>query len=299
MQNEEFTVPCMAAYEFVTPESAKQMLGAGNRKNRKVTSAGVKRLQGIIARDEWMYDSTDAIGLDSDGGVVNGQHRLTAIAEGSAGVWMLVVRGVRPDIIKVIDQGIGRSLAQALDLDGRFPKPTVLASAVKMLYRIVNGQEKTVPPGDKSTISQELALLGQHLNLPASMDLASQLYRRFKVLYEGEFAAYHYTFSAVDAERADQFFEGLESGLDLSEGDAVYLLRERIAKELGRPAGAPKLGHWQWMTLLVTAWEATRSGRLTPKEAKLLKNGRPVAGVSVPQVSEVPWLSVQDEPVQS
>jgi len=40
-----------------------------------------------------MYDSTDAVGLAGDGAVVNGQHRLQAIADGDHGVWVLVVRG--------------------------------------------------------------------------------------------------------------------------------------------------------------------------------------------------------------
>ena len=62
MEDQDFKVPCTARYEWVTPEAAKHMLDTGNRRNRKVSVPPVKRMQGIIKRGEWMYDSTDAVG---------------------------------------------------------------------------------------------------------------------------------------------------------------------------------------------------------------------------------------------
>lgn len=291
MENETFKVPAKAAFEFITPEAAKQMLGAGtNRKNRRVTPAGVTHIKGIIGRDEWMYDSTDAIGLAKDGSVVNGQHRLTAIAEGDVGVWCLVVRGVRQDIIKVVDQNIGRTLTQALEIDGSYAKPATQATAVKQMYNMINRWEKRVPTAYKATVPQALELLLQHPSLGDSLELGNKAYLKSKVLPEGIFVAYHYAMSVADAELADAFFSALDSGLDIAEGDPAYLLRERFNAEALKPKER-QLTHWQAMSLLVTAWEATRVGHLTAKETKLLKVGRPLAAAPVPTVTDVPWLA--------
>lgn len=292
MENETFKVPCKAAFEFITPEKAKQMLGAGNRRNRRVTPAGTLHIKGIIERGEWMYDSTDAIGLTAkDEAVVNGQHRLSAIAEGNVGVWALVVRGVRQDIIKVVDTNIGRTLTQALEIDGSYAKPATQATAVKHLYRMLNGWEKRVPTAYQITVPQALELLSQHPSLKDSLELGHKAWAKSRVMSEGEFVAYHYAFSCADAELADAFFSALDSGLDITGDDPAFLLRERFNAESLKPQ-EKKLSHWQAMSLLITAWEATRVGHMTAKEVKLLRGPtRPLAASPVPAISDVPWLN--------
>lgn len=300
MENEDFKVPCKAAFEFITPEKAKQMLDTGiNRRNRKVTEPAKKRLQGIIERGEWMFDSTDAIGTAKDGSVVNGQHRLTAISEGSKGVWALVVRGVRPEIIKVIDQPTMRTIQQALEIDGRFPEPGPLASALKDTHKyLIHGFKKTLPTEYKPTIPQLLELLAEHPHLVDSLGLAGKVYRNpYKALPKGAWTALHYAFSCADAELADQFLTAIATGEDINDGDPAYLLRERFfITEPSKANDTRKrtLEVHEAVSLAIMAWEATRAGGLTVKETKVLRTGFPLAAAPMPVVTGVPWLARDD-----
>jgi hypothetical protein len=292
MEDEDFKVPCTVRYEWITPEAAKQMLDTGNRRNRKVSGPPVKRMQGIIKRGEWMYDSTDAIGLASDGAVVNGQHRLTAIAEGDIGVWVLVARNVRPEIIKVIDQPTIRTLTQALEIDGRFPEPGVLAAAVKEIYaKMLHDFKKTVPGEYKPTIPQELELLAQHPHLQDSLGMGGRVHRKLNCMTKPLWVAYHYAFSCVDAERADEFYAALATGEDINDGDPAYLLRERLIAEPAKDVSNKRtLEHWEAVYLLITAWEANKRDGLSAKDTRLLHSGFPVAAAHLPHVTSVPWL---------
>jgi hypothetical protein len=290
----EYQIPCTAAFEFVTPEMAKHMLGRGNRKNRKLDSGAVARLHGVMDRDEWMYDSTDAIGTDTDGVVVNGQHRLVTISEGSRGVWCLVVRGVRSEIINVVDQGKARSFTQTLWLDGSYTDPNGVSQAVDWAFRMIGGHEKSQPAASKPSVPQLLNWLSAHPQIADSLTPAKLCHQRVPVKV-GMLAAYHYAFSCVDAQLADDFLEQLETGLEVEPDhpayNPAYTLRERLIKELTVPT-EKQLKPWQIATFLVQAWEAARAGKKLPQRqfAKA-----PQAGASVPTVSDVDWLGTREE----
>jgi hypothetical protein len=287
----DYQVPWTAGPEFITPEDAKQMLDV-NRKNRNLMTGAVLRIKGIIDRHEWMHDSTDAIGLASDGAVVNGQHRLQSVADGDQGVWCLVIRGVRPEIINVIDQGMGRSLAQTLQIDGSYADPHGTAQAVEWAYKMVGGYEKRLTVDAKPTVPQLLELLAAHPAIVDSLEPAAGVRSKFKGLQLGVWAAYHYAFSAADAEGADEFFTQLSTGLNVGDSDPVYTLRERLIKNQVKGGSTEDFFKpWQVATLLVRAWEATRAGEKIP--AKLFAKA-PVTATQVPTVTGVSWLGTAE-----
>lgn len=279
------------AIELVTPEMAKDWLGK-NHRNRKLADAVVRRLAGALGRGEWMI-STDAIGLDSDGGVVNGQHRLQMIIETGVAVEMLVLRNVDPNIIRVIDQGVGRNFVQLLQMDGRYTNAPVIDGGMKWLYKTINGFEKTEPTAYKATTPQLLDLFEKHPNIVGSIDPALEV---SKVgIQRGVAAGIHYQCASVDPDAAGDFFDRLASGLDVEDGDPVYALREKILanakKERGKESAAA-VGAW-----IIKAWEATQRG-----ETLLVRNLRWVSTGSraeaYPKVSNVPWM-IDEEPAET
>jgi len=286
----DYAVPCAAGFEFITPEMAKKMLGQGNRRNRRLATGHVARLKGVLDRGEWMYDSTDAIGVATDDAIVNGQHRLEMIAESDHGVWCLVVRGVRPSIINVIDQGASRNFTQTLQIDGTYADPTGVAQAVEWAYRMMGRFEKALPQANKPSVSQLLDWLAVHPQIVDSLEPAKGCHAKIHVKV-GMLAAYHYAFSCVDAQLADDFFEQLQTGLDVGPDDPVYTLRERLLKEQSQPK-EKQLSNWQIATFLVQAWEATRSNQKVP--AKMFAKA-PVTATKVPTVSGVEWLGTGEE----
>lgn len=279
------TVPT-CTIEIITPEIAKQWLGV-NHINRRLIESQVRRVAGAIQRGEWMI-STDAIGLDVDGGVVNGQHRLTAVIETDTAVPMLVVRNVDPNIIKVIDQGMGRSFTQLLQMDGRYTDAGLIAGGVQWLYRVTHDLEEIMPTALKPTTPQLQDLLEKHPNITRSTPFAKELR---KLGLAGNIAvALHYQCASVDPEAADNFFDRLVTGLDVEDGDPVYALREKIianAKKDKLKADANVVGAWT-----IKAWEASRRGDIVvARNLSWIKSGK--TGGKYPKVTGVPWMAAE------
>ena len=249
------------AIEEITPAKAKQML-AINHANRRLIDSGVERLQGVITRGEWMEDSTDGIGLDVDGGVVNGQHRLTAIANGTSTVRALVVRNVRPEVIKVIDQGLPRNLTQILQMTGKYEFCSDLSGAISWLWRIFTDSEKSQPVAQRPSVPQLLEFFGQHPHLVDSVRVAVDTNRSAKGFQTSGLAAFHYVMATVDDVAADEFFSKLETGAEISPGDPVHSLREKaLANAIATKRESPVVV----LAWLVKAWEAEREGKALQK----------------------------------
>lgn len=274
------------AIEEITPETAKQWLGL-NHVNRRLADPIVNRITGIIERGEWMEDCTDGIGLDVDGGVINGQHRLNAIMNSGRTVRALVVRNVRPEVIKIIDQGRGRTFVQWLQMQGNIAQPNVVGPAVEWLHRMNHGLEIALPTANKPTIPQLLELFTDHPQIVFSVDPAHEAFRGLGGPPKSMLTAYHYTFASVDAELADEFFTGLASGVDLPENSPTYVLRERLHKELKKDS-ANRVRNYVMCAWLVKAWEAARDG-VEVNERQLMWKSAGRGGQPFPKVSEVPW----------
>jgi hypothetical protein len=271
---------------LVTPEIAKSWLGM-NHVNRKLFEPVVERLTGIIHRGEWMPDCTDGIGLDVDEGVINGQHRLTAILNSGVPCWCLVVRNVRPEVIKVIDQGRGRTFTQWLQMQGNVSNATTVALGVEYLYKTNGGWEQAMPTAFKPTIPQLLDVFMEHRNIEYSASPAMEAYNKVGCPTRGILTAYHYLMATVDPELADEFFIGLTTGIDLGERDPVRALRERYLRENAKDRAA-RQSNAQLSAWLVKAWEAKRQGiEVTERQLNWISEGR--RREPFPKVSGLPW----------
>lgn len=275
----------MCAIETITPDQAKQWLGI-NHRNRRLSNATVTRLAGTILRGEWMEDCTDAIGLDTDEGVVNGQHRLNAIIEADRPVRALVLRNVNPDVIKIIDQGMHRTFAQLLEMNG-YDYPTIVAGAVDWIYRMTHDFERSIPTAAKATVPQLLDVLNEHPNVVNSLDPAFAAWQKTRV-DRPMLTAYHYAFASVDPDAADEFFDQLATGIGVGADTPVYTLRERYLAEQAKADGKKEqkyvLAAW-----LVKAWEATRRGEtMTQRQLRWVKSGP--RAEAFPKVTGVAWL---------
>jgi hypothetical protein len=114
--------------EKITPEIASAML-CHNRENRDVRDSVVAKYMRIITRGEWRV-THQGIAFDDTGKLVDGQHRLMAIARTGATVEMMVTRGVAPETFAVLDQGVRRTAADILRLPPRTAEVINFASRV-------------------------------------------------------------------------------------------------------------------------------------------------------------------------
>lgn len=123
-----------AEFETITPEKAALYLKKNKGNYRAMVSRVVARYANDMATGRWETNG-EPIQFDSDGFLVNGQHRLAAIVRAGVPIMMLVVRGVDSS---VFDIGRNRSFVQIARANGRVSSTTT-AGAIDI---IANGFRK-------------------------------------------------------------------------------------------------------------------------------------------------------------
>lgn len=81
--------------EIITPIRASEYL-ANNAKHREINERKVEKLASDLDEQNWQLNGKVII-FDSNGRLLNGQHRLSACVLSGKDLTTLVVRGVNPD----------------------------------------------------------------------------------------------------------------------------------------------------------------------------------------------------------
>ncbi len=102
----------------ITPEKALDWLEKTNTNNRKVSDKHVQRLARDMTEGKWVMTHC-GLAFGPDGTLLDGQHRLWAIAEAGVTVEMFVWRNVGPQAMMAIDCGKSRSIADILNIAGQ------------------------------------------------------------------------------------------------------------------------------------------------------------------------------------
>lgn len=100
--------------ETITPEIAKEYL-SHNTANRNLRGRTLETMVRDMKCGNWKL-THQGIAFDSSGNLVDGQHRLTAVALSGVTVRMMVTRNVEDDAIMNIDTGMGRTVGDALKI---------------------------------------------------------------------------------------------------------------------------------------------------------------------------------------
>lgn len=101
--------------EFVTPSVAKKIMN-GNTANRIITVNKYKKLVRDLNNGNQVL-TTDGVGVDVNGVVVNGQNRLKAIIETGVPMELIVARNLSPRARDMVDTGTPRSFKQSLEMN--------------------------------------------------------------------------------------------------------------------------------------------------------------------------------------
>lgn len=98
----------------VNPDLAMKWLER-NTRNRDLRQNIVERYAADMLAGRWMVTG-DAIGFDTSGAIVNGQHRLWAVIESGVTVPMLVTFNLEPEVVKVLDDHLKRKLTDIIKI---------------------------------------------------------------------------------------------------------------------------------------------------------------------------------------
>ena len=121
--------------QTITADTATSWL-KHNTKNRKITPTTVERYRRDMEAGRWVY-AADPIRFAENGRLLDGQHRLAALAQlPSAAITVLVVRGLQDEAQLVMDQGNKRTAGAQLSLHGfKHPNEIVAGAKVYIMWR--------------------------------------------------------------------------------------------------------------------------------------------------------------------
>ena len=141
----------------ITKEMAVAWL-AKNTGNRKINRGQVEALKRDILAGRWIV-THQGIAFGTDGRLMDGQHRLTAIAECGVSVEMLVFGDLPLDAAEALDGGQPRDLAARVTISGEpIPKKTEVA-AVSVMRRGFSWSKA------KLSTQEQLSYFREHIDL--------------------------------------------------------------------------------------------------------------------------------------
>lgn len=113
---------------MVTPEMATRWLER-NKANRPLRLHKVDQYARDMQGGKW--ELTGTIEFDTNGDLIQGQHRLSAVVKSGCTVGMFVLRGISPDAQRVMDSGIARTAADNLHMDKGIKNAVAVASIAR------------------------------------------------------------------------------------------------------------------------------------------------------------------------
>jgi hypothetical protein len=258
------TVPAKPAgpqYEViqVTPKLAEKWLNQ-NTHNRRVRENAVIGYARDMEAGNWS-ENGESIKFAADGTLLDGQHRLHAIALSGVTLPMLVVTGLRNAAQETMDDGRKRTVADALTLRGEH-NAVQLAAVTRRAYMWRQGVYRNAglqPP----TNSECLTFLEDNPRLRESTTVAVSL-RKPTGLPASVIGLAHWVFFGIDAEDATWFFDRLGTGAGLEQYHPIWTLRKRSA-EIAQESG--RVPEDMLLAFVIKAWNAYRDGT----EMKLLR----------------------------
>lgn len=247
-----------AKVETVTPQMAKDWL-AKNTNNRSMSQRTVEYYQDMITRNVWQVNG-ESIKIAEDGTLLDGQHRLQAIANSGVSIDTFVVRGLSTESFKTIDAGKSRSNADYLKINGsKCTQTHVLAAAARVAMAFDKVTGEYVYTSSKTSPSQIIWYVENNPGLENSVITQLKNVER-KIVSTSVAAGCHYIFSVLDPESADDFFHALSTGANLDDGSPILALRNRLISMAG--SGRAGGTHQKMIvSYFVTAFNAYRAGR--------------------------------------
>lgn len=95
-------------FEHITPARAAELLERNRGDNRNLASSRIARYSKILAQDEWAV-THQGVAIDSNGCLMDGQHRLESIVRTGIGATMMVCSNMDPAIFHKLDGGLARN----------------------------------------------------------------------------------------------------------------------------------------------------------------------------------------------
>ena len=244
--------------EEITPDLAREYLSR-NARNRPLSPGQVAAFAKDIREGLW-HTTHQGIAFDEEGALLDGQHRLAAIAEAGEPVTMAVSRGVPRKMMTVLDVGRKRTVSDTLAIEG-FKDANVMASIARLglLYDSRDFSARKV-----REISAPQIYEYARENSTALVEAT----HRARVLYgtvpttTGVLGAAFFLFYRKDAEACEQFFNAIAYMRTNGEGDPRLALYRRLTSLRNE---RQRVSNLQVLDLFIRAWNIWREDKTLDK----------------------------------
>ena len=248
----------VVSIEDIGPQEAQEILGSRNSSNRPVSKVNQAKITKALTSGEWKLNGTP-IRFDSDGTLLDGQHRLHAVVSSGIPIRTLVVRSLPKEVFDTIDTGRIRSCEDILDIGGH-KQARALAPVANALYHYERYKGGVGVSLDKFvTLGDRLRVIKENPGLQESI---TEVWRSQDIVGTSPSVrcAMHYLLSKIDKAAASDFIQQVMKGTGISEDDPAYVLRQMFSKR----ASYVKVPGYQRLcfdfAMYIKAWNAYRAG---------------------------------------
>ena len=168
----------------------------------------------------------ESIKFAAGGALLDGQHRLRAVIESGATVYMFVTRGLQIEAQDVMDTNVKRGAQDMLAMYGH-ANASLAASAAKWVIFYEEDRLYTDRATRNVSHSDVLAFTADNDAYAEAVAFASGI-RKHIDLQPSILAAAVYITHGVDAESSLEFFARLADGIGLPAGSPILALRSRL-----------------------------------------------------------------------
>ncbi|MEO3856145.1 hypothetical protein [Acrocarpospora sp. B8E8] len=249
-----FVSPSGVVYELihVTPEMAMEWLGL-NTGNRPLRAEMVDRLgRDMIAA--LFLENGDAIRFSASKVLLDGQHRLHALAASGVAAWLLVVSNLPDQARDTVDDGAKRTMGDRLSFHGE-TDASILASVIRRAQLWSKGVRATNGRFQPSAM-EAFHFLADNPDIRMAATAASH-YRRVKLLRPSTIGLTWWLFAKLDGEQCKEFFDRLTDGDSLAKKHPILTLRNRLIEARAAKTTLPEN---LATAFVVKAWNRYREG---------------------------------------
>lgn len=248
-----------AVIETITPAKAAKLLDCRYDDERKLREGIVRKYAADMVAGGWHLNG-EAIKIDCDGRLVDGQHRLHACILADVPFSTLIVTGTEIEARMTMDVGESRALSHQLTLRGVRDSRQV-TTLLRHLFAWEEGRPLGSSASRPVTVREALGIRQRWPTADAARMLAIVATTRGKGagINRTNLSLFLTLALIADPERASEFAARLGDGVNLGAAHPILTLRNHIAQRAMRGERDSRTQRIAWM---LQAWEACKAGRL-------------------------------------
>lgn len=242
----------------ITPTRARRLID-GQKNIRTPSMKLVKRYAADMASGRWDING-EAIKLDADGNLIDGQHRLLACIESGKEFRTLIVEGVESDYN--IDRGRGRNHADYLRREHGVPNATQIAPAIATLItaaRSTWAEVNTHTTANQTTYVSTQEIVDFARQFDDEVRFAAIMPKRRGMKGTGWLIRVRLVGALSYRDKIEEFCDGVLTGEALTKNDARLTLRNSMIQSRTPSVDRSATDWYSYRT--VVAWNAYAQDR--------------------------------------